>query len=110
MATSASQGDYYGDYGNREIDQQTVTQFCTLNPALFSSVDCTSLNCLPAQVTPQGTASCGINIIPEKFTGGNGNICPADCGNPTFGAICRTLQPGFLVCLAPGQCVPSSPR
>ncbi|KAK9918631.1 hypothetical protein WJX75_005495 [Coccomyxa subellipsoidea] len=104
MATSATQGSWKGLYGDRVIDRQTVTQFCSLNPALFSSVNCAALNCLPVDPT---YGSCGINNVAGVTEFTDGNVCPEDCGDPAFGAICRTLQPGFLVCLAPDQPPPN---
>ncbi|BDA51619.1 probable collagen alpha-5(VI) chain at N-terminal half [Coccomyxa sp. Obi] len=73
------------------VNQQTAGTFCELNSALFPNVDCSTVNCL----TPDG---CG---------GEGGTGCSPDCGNALFGAICRTVQPDFLVCLAPGQLAPN---
>ncbi|CAL8465630.1 g5166 [Coccomyxa elongata] len=80
---------------NFQIDEQNAPTFCQLNRSLFPNVDCTSLNCLKP-VT--GTTPCGE---------ANAGACDPDCGDPLFGAICRTLQPDFLVCLAPGQPAPN---
>ncbi len=87
MTTSRAQAGKY-------VDKETAKTFCELNRALFPNVDCATVQCI-------NPAFCGGD------TGGSGpGACKTDCSNALFGAICCTLQPGFLVCLAPTQCVP----
>ena len=72
---------------SRIFDQDTSPEFCQLNHSLFPNVECATVKCL----APTGCGAAG------------GPPCTTDCGNALFGAICRTLQPNFLVCLPPNQ-------